>query len=109
MTVYWAILWVALGIAVLAAVFAGLTWKHEDVSGVGAAVALAAGICFGVLLIAGGLRWISITARSRDCEQYSQNTGREVEFVTFSFGGYECYVTTDNGIFPKDQLRDVDP
>lgn len=60
----------------------------------GAVVVLFLGAAYGAMAIAD---W--------KCSLYGDHSSRPVEYVYWS----GCYVTTDNGVFLIDQIRDVAP
>lgn len=63
-----------------------------------------------VFVVVYSVTWITVGYDRRNCQRWSEATGREVQFRQWSHWSWECFAQTGDGKWlPKDQLRDVVP
>lgn len=78
-------------------------WSLLATCGVTVAIGVAVVVAF-VIPIRYGLHWVD----SADCREFSAATGRQVQFVDYTWFTWDCLVQTDRGQWvPRDGLRDL--
>jgi hypothetical protein len=75
-------------------------------------VGIIAGIFIAVVLFVGGIATVATTISKHyaeiNCEQFGEQTNREVRFVKYNFWNWDCLTPSDDGKWiSTDSLREI--